>query len=100
MNKFKILIYTDSRGKHVPKGNSHIIYGQQIKNDNRFDVTLCLCKMKWTTTLDFLEYYQQDKNDYDLIILHTGIVEHSPRHKNTAKNSIYENKKGNGNNKH
>lgn len=95
MREFKILIYTDSRGQHVPKGNTHVIYGKQIAKDKRFDVTLCLCKMKWTTTLDFLEYLKTQNiksYDYDLIILHTGIVEHSPRHKETALNSIYENK--------
>jgi len=95
MRKFKILIYTDSRGQHVPKGSEHTIYGKEISKDPRFDVTLCLCKMKWTTTLDFLEYLKKENiksYDYDLIILHTGIVEHSPRHKKIALNSIYENK--------
>ena len=97
MDKFKILIYTDSRGQHVPKGSNHIIYGHKIKENKRFDVTLCLCKMKWTTTLDFLEYYEKMKikpYDYDLIILHTGIVEHSPRHKTTALEKIYDNQSG------
>jgi len=95
MKKFKILIYTDSRGQHVPKGDNHVIYGKRIARDKRFEVTLCLCKMKWTTTLDFLEYLKAENiksYDYDLIVLHTGIVEHSPRHKQTALNSIYENK--------
>ena len=94
MNKFKILIYTDSRGQHVPKGSSHMIYGKRIQEDPRFDVTLCLCKMKWTTTLDFLEYLETDSDYYDLIILHTGIVEQSPRHQSIALNSLYRNEKG------
>ena len=93
MRKLKILIYTDSRGQHVPKEDNHVIYGKKIAKDERFDVTLCLCKMKWTTTLDFLEYLKRENvYNYDLIILHTGIVEHSPRHKKIALNSIYENK--------
>lgn len=94
MKSFKILIYTDSRGEHVPKNCDHTIYSKRIASDKRFDVTLVLCTMKWTTTLDFLEY-MQEKNvqpyDYDLIILHTGIVEHSPRKKEDAYNLLYNN---------
>lgn len=95
--KLKVLIYTDSRGEHVPKGSSHTIYTQRLKNDPRLDVTLYLCPLKWTTNLDFLEMVY-DKNiklhEYDLVILHTGIVEYSPRHKSSAINQLYNNPAG------
>lgn len=94
-NKFKILIYTDSRGEHVPNGSNHTIYTKRLKNNSRLDVTLFLCPMKWTTTLDFLEMVNEkniDLGNYDMVILHTGIVEHSPRHKTNAVNRLYNNK--------
>ncbi len=93
-DRFKILIYTDSRGEHVPKTFNHTIYGEKIAQDKRLDVTLVLCRMKWTTTLDFLEYIQEKEIYYDLIILHTGIVEHSPRKYRSCINDLYDNKNG------
>ena len=90
----KILVYTDSRGQHKPAGSSHKIFGERLRDDTveDIDVTLVLCPMKWTTTLDFYEYsLKNDLSQYDWIILHTGIVEWSPRPITSAYNDLYNN---------
>jgi len=90
----KILIFTDSRGQHIPSGYSHKIFGERIKYECiDVEVDLVLCPMKWTTTLDFFEYTEKnDVSSYDYIILYTGIVEWSPRPKKSAINDLYNNK--------
>jgi len=92
--KQKILIFTDSRGQHVPAGNNHTIFGQRLKNEvQNAEVDLVLCPMKWTTTLDFIEYANEhDLSKYDWIVLYTGVVEWSPRPSNSAINDLYNNK--------
>lgn len=90
----KILIFTDSRGQHKPAGTNHEIFGERIKNEAKnIEVDLILCPMKWTTTLDFIEYIKNhDISDYNWIILYTGIVEWSPRPQKNAINDLYNNK--------
>lgn len=92
MNKKKVLIFTDSRGQHIPAGSSHKSFAQRITEDIRFDVDLYLCPMKWTTTLDFIELTQEkDLKLYDHVILYTGIVDWSPRPQQSAINDLYNN---------
>jgi hypothetical protein len=53
-----------------------------------------LCPYSWTTTLDFIEcIYNKtfDINQYDLVILYTGIVDASPRPISNF-NNVYDNK--------
>lgn len=90
--KIKILIYTDSRGQDMLKDFSFKFYPEKL--EEKYFVDKVLCPHKWTTTLDFLEFYEKaGLSNYDLIILHTGIVDHSPRHREIAIKRIYKSKK-------
>ncbi|PKN02627.1 hypothetical protein CVU76_01140 [Candidatus Dojkabacteria bacterium HGW-Dojkabacteria-1] len=88
----KILLYTDSRGDNIPGQLDYDHYGVLLSK--RYKVEKYLCPEKWTTTLDFLDLVQKkDLNKYDFVILHTGIVDHSPRHQKIANENIYPDKK-------
>lgn len=93
----KILIFTDSRGQHKPTGTNHEVFPSRLRNEVKgLQVDLLLCPMKWTTTLDFLEYISNvNTSDYEWIILYTGIVEWSPRPQKSAINDLYNNKNTN-----
>jgi len=85
-------LYTDSRGTNIPGQENYEHYG--ILLEKKHNIEKYLCPEKWTTTLDFLKLLESKKiEDYDLIILHTGIVDHSPRHQQVAQNNIYKDKK-------
>ena len=87
-----ILLYTDSRGTNIPGQNNYNHYGVLL--GKKYNVEKYLCPEKWTTTLDFLKLLKKKNvESYDLIILHTGIVDHSPRHQQIANNMIYTGKK-------
>ncbi|KHT54531.1 hypothetical protein RJ43_08935 [Alteromonas macleodii] len=91
-SRLKVLIYTDSRGQHVPNYSHHVAFPLQIKSSPNFDVDCVLCPMKWTTTLDFIEYSKtHDLTIYDAVILYTGIVDWSPRPHTSAFNELYKN---------
>lgn len=89
----KILVFTDSRGQHKPAGSNHLIFGERLAGYSPdIKVDLVLCPMKWTTTLDFLDYIDTyDISNYDAVILYTGIVEWSPRPQKSAINDLYNN---------
>jgi len=91
----KILLFSDSRGQHKPAGTNHSIFGERLRDEVKdVEVDLVLCPMKWTTTLDFIEYSRENNlKKYDWIILYTGIVEWSPRPASSAFNDLYNNKK-------
>lgn len=88
----RVLIFTDSRGQHKPAGSTHDLFAERLASDERFDVEMYLCPMKWTTTLDFLERFPPEKlAEYDSVILYTGIVDWSPRPQLSAQNDLYNN---------
>ena len=89
----KVLIYTDSRGQHTPRGaDPHDVFATRLANHPDIDATVILCPMKWTTTLDFFAFLEANADEtYDHIILHTGIVEWSPRPQDSAINDLYHN---------
>ena len=89
----KILIYTDSRGQHTPSGAPvHQVFAERLASHPDVDAEVVLCPMKWTTTLDFLEYIRdRDPTQWDHIVLFTGIVEWSPRPQPSAINDLYNN---------
>ncbi|MFC3714808.1 hypothetical protein ACFONC_01375 [Luteimonas soli] len=90
--KKRVLVFTDSRGQHKPVGQKHLIFGERLQGDARLEVDLFLCPMKWTTTLDFLEMFDDAKlASYDAIVLWTGIVDWSPRPVSSAINELYNN---------
>ena len=89
----KLLFYTDSRGFEISKSrnkkNPFSSYvGYFIK---RYKVDFDIYPKKHTTILDFLDAYRGKYHFYDLIILHAGIVDFSPRPK-SALERIYETK--------
>lgn len=89
----KILIFTDSRGQHKPAGSSHLIFGERLHEEYpEHEIDLILCPMKWTTTLDFLAFCRDNSPEqYDWIILYTGIVDWSPRPQKSAMHDLYNN---------
>ncbi len=91
-NRRRILLYTDSRGKNIRGHCDYKHYGARLAE--QFDVDMYLCPEKWTTTLDFLALCKHIRlEDYDTIILHTGIVDAAPRHQRVAIEQIYPMKK-------
>jgi glycosyltransferase involved in cell wall biosynthesis len=91
-NRKRILLYTDSRGNYIKGHCDYKHYGKRLAE--LFDVDMYLCPEKWTTTLDFLELRKKIRlEDYDAIVLHTGIVDASPRHQKIALEKIYPPKK-------
>jgi len=91
-NRKRILLYTDSRGNYIKGHCNYKHYGKRLAE--HFDVDMYLCPEKWTTTLDFLELCKRIRlEDYDAIVLHTAIVDASPRHQKIALEKIYPPKK-------
>jgi hypothetical protein len=87
----KILIFTDSRGQHTVKGATHMIYGEMLSHLDGIEVEAYYCPFKWTTTLDFLASFSPRKiQEYDLVVLQTGIVDFSPRTQNSVNCELYE----------
>lgn len=87
-----ILIFTDSRGQHKPTDSTYSIFTERLFEDERLNIEMYNCPMKWTTTLDFLEMIQdKDLIKYDRVILYTGIVEWSPRPQSSAIHDLYNN---------
>lgn len=90
----RVLIYTDSRGQHTPRGaEAHAVFGERLAQRTDIETELVLCPMKWTTTIDFLDYLaKRPPNAFDAIVLNTGIVDWSPRPQPSAINDLYDNK--------
>lgn len=80
-NRYKILVYTDSRGYNVIGRLGKIPFYSYISMlQFKYNVTYKICPEKYTTILDFLNYINQSSIDnYDVIIMHCGIVDFSPR---------------------
>lgn len=80
-SKRKILVYTDSRGFliHKPKYFRSPIgsYLQGLRSS--FHTDYYLCKHRHTTLPDFLLEHENNIKKYDVVILHLGIVDFSPR---------------------
>ena len=89
----RILIFTDSRGQHTPRGvEPHPMFAHGLAQTPGIQADVYLCPMKWTTTLDFLELAEQrDLSQYDRVILYTGIVDWSPRPLISAATDLYDN---------
>ena len=88
----KILLYTDSRGEKISSFQNHEHYSDKLSNV--YNVRKYLCTEKWTTTIDFFRTLEdEDVSRYDVIILHTSVVENSPRLKCDAYQKIYKDPK-------
>lgn len=76
----KILLLTDSRGVHKPAGSTHQIYAERLAKSPRIQLTSYRCPYQWTTILDLLTILESlGAENFDYVILHAGIVDHSPR---------------------
>ena len=90
----KILIFTDSRGQHKTSFKYKKIFTEKIQDYYKsinIDTDLMVCPFQWTTTIDFIQSIEEkiiNIQDYDLIILYTGIVEYSPRPLSNYRSAI------------
>lgn len=92
--KKRILLYTDSRGKNIGQQFHYIHYSEKLSR--KYSVEAVLVPHKWTTIIDFISEYKASahyQNDFDLIILHTGIVDFAPRPISSLRETIYPQKK-------
>ncbi len=88
----RILLYTDSRGINLPEHFYYKHYSTRLIN--LYNVEAYLCPEKWTTILDFLKLWKNVNHaNYDYVVLHTGVVDASPRHQKILINEIYPDKK-------
>jgi hypothetical protein len=80
-NKKKILIYTDSRGHEISKlKNKHNPFSGYAKFFiQNYNTTTFICPEKHTTLYDFLYFMKHNKEPYDFVISHTGVVCFAPR---------------------
>ena len=78
--KTSLLVYTDSRGYDVAgktgKNPFKSYLGSLI---SKYQVNYKICPEKYTTILDFLDFYEQQTAKYDFVIMHCGVVDFSPR---------------------
>jgi hypothetical protein len=98
----KMLIFTDSRGQHKEKSyfnESKMLFTEKLQTElyklYKIETDLMLCPFKWTSTLDFIQCVETNVinlEDYDYIILYTGVVEYSPRNLSNL-NECYNNTK-------
>jgi Protein of unknown function DUF115 len=87
----KILLFTDSRGVHKPAGSKHSLYADRLAKHADLAVTSYLCPYQWTTIPDFLALAETlDLAAFDHVILHAGIVDHSPRPVSQMMEKLYE----------
>lgn len=81
----KVLIFTDSRGQHKDTFKNKKIFTEKLYhhfNNKNISCDLMLCPFKWTSTMDFIQCIEENyinPDDYNCIILYTGVVEYSPR---------------------
>ena len=94
----KILIFTDSRGEHKVSFQKDKIFSEKLKDyffQHDIECELMLCPFSWTSTLEFIYCIDQkviNKDNYDFIILYTGVVEYSPRPISNYNNALSKSK--------
>jgi len=88
----KILLLTDSRGVHKPAGSTHSLYSERLARVSGLEVTSLLCPYQWTTIPDLLALMERygGAAAFDHVVLHAGIVDHSPRALSQAVGKLYE----------
>lgn len=77
----KIFVYTDSRGFNVVSRLGKTPFESYIRTLAwNFNVEYYICPEKFTTIIDFLECVKKkDIGQYDVVLLHCGVVDFSPR---------------------
>jgi len=87
----KILLLTDSRGVHKPAGSTHVVYSERLAKVPGLSVTAYLCPYQWTTIPDLLAIIERHgAANYDYVVLHAGIVDHSPRPLRQMLDKLYD----------
>lgn len=83
----RLLVYTDSRGFEVLRWycRKNPLYSYVAWLAERYAVTYAVCPHQHTTLLDFLNDCGNVLNRYDAVVLHTGIVDYSPRTQSSAR---------------
>ena len=93
MRRLKILLYTDSRGKRIRSKVHNLMQDHKHYSDRLLDVAdvdRFLCPEQKTTTIDFIRTIEsKNLNNYDWVVLHTSVVENSPRLKLDVYEQIY-----------
>lgn len=86
----RILVYTDSRGFEVTKPwNRKNPFSSYISElIFRYQCEYVICPEKFTSVLDFINHIDNDKQDYDAIVLHCGIVDYAPRPESSYKQMV------------
>lgn len=79
--KKKIFVYTDSRGYNVVGKYRKIPLDSYILSLCwKYNTKFVVCPEKYTTIIDFLLYAKSlDISKYDVVIMHCGVVDFSPR---------------------
>jgi hypothetical protein len=78
--KANLLLYTDSRGTEVaPSWKQRNPYFSYLGVFDNYNVDYNFCPHKFTSILDFIEFIENNESDYEIIILHAGIVDFAPR---------------------
>jgi len=76
----KVFLYTDSRGFDVTGKLGRIpLNSYADKLIETFNTSYYLCPEKFTTIVDFLNTIGDTWKNYDIVIMHCGIVDFSPR---------------------
>jgi hypothetical protein len=87
----RVYIYTDSRGFKVDHWYSkkNPIGSYIARLAEKYNVSYSICRYRHTTLIDFLyDIRRIDPQNYDLIVLHVGIVDFSPRPIGQARSII------------
>ncbi|MEZ8313920.1 hypothetical protein AB6C44_09970 [Vibrio splendidus] len=76
-----VFLFSDSRGSEIDsfyKQKNPFFSYISSKEFKGYDISYHLCPKKFTSIIDFLENYESASN-YDVIVLHCGIVDFAPR---------------------
>ncbi len=88
-----LLLYTDSRGTIVEtfykQRNPFFSY---LKFFDEYKVSYQFCPHKFTSILDFLNFYENCNFKFDIILLHCGIVDFAPRPVSSYESMLKEKK--------
>jgi Protein of unknown function DUF115 len=87
----RVLLLTDSRGVHKPAGSKHSIYSERLARLPGVELVSLPCPYQWTTLPDCLHLLERfSPEQFDHVILHAGIVDHSPRPLSQMLGRLYE----------
>lgn len=93
--KKRVLLLTDSRGIHKPAGSNHKLYAERLAEMPDIELTAFRCPFQWTTIPDLLDLINaKGAENFEHVILHAGIVDHSPRTHSGMMDNLIDPKQG------